>query len=171
MLAALVLTGCSKAIEPTPIIIYVTPEPTAEPAPALEPVDLEVPLTFEELSDVSDWEWTEEYGYFIVDNERWDSLTVWYDPFEESCSISHPYSSLSDEHLANGDKVYPINRCYINENGNMFIPFVFTELKHPEYVDDGDGVYWLLYKNFNGVYNLDYHPPASNVAVENNSRP
>ena len=40
MLAALVLTGCSKAIEPTPIIIYVTPEPTAEPAPALEPVDL-----------------------------------------------------------------------------------------------------------------------------------
>jgi|GEM_PF-6611425 len=154
LMVLLLLAGCKDepvdAAMDTPIPTY--PAWTAENS--IE--NLHIPLTLEELDDVSDWEWQEEYGYYIADNGRWDYLTIWYDPHELSYSLKHPYSSLSDEHIANGTKVYPINRHYTNENGNTFIPFVFTDLKHPDYEDDGDGVYWLLYENFNGLTFLEY---------------
>lgn len=152
MLLAALAAGCSTQQTE----IEATAEPVITPEP--EVIDMDVPLTDEELSDVSSWEWNEEYGYYVVDNDRWEYLTVWYDPFEESYCLSHPYSSLSDEHIANGTKIYPLNKNYINVNGNTFIPFSLTELKHPDYEDDGDGVYWLLYENYNGYTFLEYCP-------------
>jgi len=128
---------------------------------ASEPdIDLCMEVPEQGMSDINGWGWKPEYGVYEVDNYRWDYLTVWYDPFQEHYTLDHPYSSLSDEHIPNGAEVYPINEMYTNEYGNTFIAFVFTDLKHPEYTADGDGIYWLLYENKNGTQFLTQKEPS-----------
>ena len=161
LLVILSLASCSKADIEEEL-------PTARPTKTLEAeptIDMDIPLTLDELSDTSDWVWKKEYGYYVVNNDRWDFLTVWYDPFEKGYTISHPYSSLSDEHILNGTKVFPLNRHYINENGNVFIPFRLADLKYPDYEADGDGIFWLLYENINGNAFLEYYSNSYSPVV------
>jgi hypothetical protein len=151
----------SQTERPTPTVIA-TPTPTSIPSTAAneleyEPQDkmqiiLEASLTGG-VADVNGWGYKTEYGYYVVANDRWHTLTVWFDPYERE------HKSMSVEHMWNGAIIYPVNEPYTNKFDNTFIPFALGEIKSPEYNYDDDNIYWLLYENFNGDKTLEHHPP------------
>jgi len=176
MIVALLIVGCSSSVkaDDSPAINQIEEQtiesaetPIAECEQVVEEIASETILEAEEEIevypwDVNGWGWKEEYGYYVVENERWPYLTIWYDTKEKKYSDKrenmHHYSSLSNEHVPNGYIIYPINEPHTNKKGNTFIPFEFTKLKYPEYQDDGDNVYWLLYENPNGQRFLKHYP-------------